>query len=99
MEIDIKTKELIYRIQNQQKISIYMALLSPFGVIVFGFLFTLFFMEVFDSIVPVFIIGGIIMLYFFRKFVTKRKHEYEELPIFTYLISLRNFIRMEKEDK
>lgn len=99
MELDTKTKELIYRIQNQQKISIYMALLSPFGMIVFGFLFALFFMEVFDSIVPVFIIGGVIMLYFFRKFVTKRKHEYEELPFFSYFISFRNFIRKEKEDR
>lgn len=93
--IDAKDKELIYRTQNQQKISIYMAILSPFGITVFGFLIFLFLIDVFDSIVPVCVIGGVIMLYFFRKFVGIRKYEYEELGVYEKLISLRDYIRSE----
>lgn len=95
MSLDSKNKELLYKTQNQQKISIYMALVSPFGLIVFSLLIMLFLNDIFDSIVPVFVIGAVIMLYFFRKFVSTRKHDYQELPIFKKLISFRNYVRGE----
>lgn len=96
MSIDAKTREVIYKFQNQQKISIYMAVFSPFGLIVFGILTILFLNDVFDSIVPIFVIGGIIMLYFFRKFVGVKKYDYQDLPIYKKMIALRKYIRGEK---
>lgn len=97
MSIDNKTKELLYRTQNNQKISIYMAILHPFGLTVFGFLLMLYFNEVFDSYVPVMILGGAIMMYFFRTFVDVKKHDYQNMFIFRNLISLRNRIRGTKD--
>ncbi len=93
MALDNKKKDLIYKAQMNQKISIYMALLSPFGFFVSSFLLILFYNDFFESITPVFILDAGIMLYFFRTFVATKKYDYEKMPFFKKLIDFRNYIR------
>ena len=93
MALNNQTKDLLYKAQMNQKISIYMATLSPFGIFVLTFLLFLFYNDVFDSVTPVFILDAGIMLYFFRTFVSTKKYEYEKMPLFKKLIDLRNYIR------
>lgn len=93
MALDKETRDLLYKAQMNQKISIYMSLFSTFGMFVGGILAVLFINDIFTSLVPVVLLDFAIMLYFFRSFVGMKKQDYEQLYIFQKLKVLRTFLR------